>query len=484
MASKQSRSKESRKLRASGRSRASSSTSSTVKRFALVWRTAIIGSIAFVVVILMATLFWPLPPENSADDASSISTGEVLQLKAQEQPAELDRARVWLDDVTLPEPQPIEYDSVQRELREAIEDLVALYQDDYKAQHLAGLVYAQLKQSTLAEKAFRNSIASNATDVQIRIDLAKELMQTGRDDEALLVLHPVVERGGKSSEYTLLHAELQTRVGRLDEAIATLAAATKHFHASAKHWLQIGKLRFQAGDYTTAEEDIRKSIELDRGDEQAWLALCQVLAARKASAELGEARKEFELLRAKNAKLSRGFEEVHLQTLRRFAVSSLRSMGLIYFEHQAFEPALRRFRRALKLEPRDLPTLNALAAYYRRLGKLELACETNRAILFIANDDYVNFTNLASLSMECNEVARAEAVLRLASERAVAPERSHLNLAKFLMMVNKPQQAVAPARLAVAADHSAEATTVLAQAIASTNGNAEAGSLQSNQGGF
>ena len=467
----------------------------SAKPFAVAWRTAVAGGVLFAVIVLLAAVLWPLPDELNELGGSELDVrerqanergGSELRAsalgvaEAEQRLAAVESAKRWVAEVSLPEPLEIEFDAVQSELRKSVEELLVSYPDDFKTQHLAGLVYSQLKQSTAAESAFRKSLKLNGRDVQVRIDLAKELMQTGRDEDALEVLLAAdtksVNEGAseKSGALSLLKAELLTRLGQLEEAIETLKAALKLDSRLAAHWLELGKLQMQIGERQMAGESVRKSIELDRDNEQAWLALCQVLSAQRATDELAVAKQEYEKLRAKSRERQRVFEEVHLQSLRRFAVSSYRSLALLYFEHQQAALSLRWFKRALELEPRDLPTLNALMAFYRRSGQLESAIELGRQVLVAGPSDYVNYTNLASLSMESGDAVRAEAVLRLASEQAVAPEQSHLNLAKFLMVVQQPEQAVAAAKLAVAKHESAEAYEVLSQAYEATGNATEA----------
>lgn len=485
MASKHARRKSSKKPHAEVKLQVGAGSRFTVAR-----RTAVIGCLFFVVIVLTAAFLWPLPDEpdtgSDTNEAVDRSTRGSDQTTLSEQAAALEMAKQWVAEVNVPEAKPIEFDAIQLELRASIEAMVKNYPDDYKAHHLAGLIYSQLKQTALSESALRKCVELNGGDVQVRLDLAKELMQTGRDEEALQIMALAggeadglnADDGAQMGAVSLLQAELLSRLGKLEEASSVLTRRLAVATDSAVHWLELGKLQFQLGESQAASESIRKSIELDRGNDQAWLAYCQVLASLRATDELVAARKEFERLRAKEREKQPAFEEVHLQSLRRFAVSSYRSLALLYFEHRQSELAQQWFKRALELEPRNLPTLNALAAYYRRSKLMELACEVSRMILVAGPDDYVNYKNLASLCMESSDTVRAEAVLRLAAEREVAPEQSHLNLAKFLMVLNRPEQAVAAARLAVARDESAESCLVLSHALESTGSTADAAAFQ------
>lgn len=406
-----------------GKSQSQSSATSTATKSVLILRVLVIGLSLFISIVLLAAVFWPLPDDASPVEAeplvASDSAAVDRQVDEREWKAELPQARQWLLQPPPTQTASIDFDGVQSELRSNIEQMLESYPEDYRVFHLAGLVYTQLKQSTLAEQALRNSLQRNAGELQVRIDLAKLLMQTGRDEEALKILEPGAEAGHRLPTYSLVVAELQNRLGNLDEAWAILHRALKNFPDSPETLLQMGMVQFQRGDLEAAQSHLRGSLELDRERELTWLTLCQVLSALKSTAALADAQKELERVRRQTLARQRLFEEVHLSTLRRFAVSSHRSMAVLYLEHRQSEKAKLAFERALQLDPGDLLTLNGFVAFHRRSGDLAAACELNRRIVAVQPDQYVNYTNLAALCLEAGHPARAEATLQLAAERGL-----------------------------------------------------------------
>ena len=408
-------------------------------------RTIFVAVATFVTVVLLSVFFWPNPIETDQND--------------------VEYGQRWLMQVDLAKPEELDLDSIQEEIRTSIEQLLESHRRDPQSLHLAGIVYAELKQTVIAERMFRSSLDIEPNNIQVRHDLAELLLLSGRDKEALEVLELGREHGETQFAFVCLLAEAQSRLGLVPEAVTTLQPALKRFPAAAKQWRMLGELQLQLSNYALAETSLRKSIELDGQDESAHFALCQSLALQKKSEEATTARRRLDELRTQNRASQTSFEQVHQQTFRRFACSTFRSIAVLHQVHREPEKAKRAFTRAIQVDPTDLKTLLQMAIEYRKLGDFENAADVTRRIVFLQPDELSHYTNLANLCMEARNAPFAEATLQLAANRNVGGGHSHLLLARFLMLRNKASQAVPPARRAVELLETVDSYQVLIDAL-------------------
>lgn len=417
-----------------------------LSRCSPIWKRAILVAVAtFVIVVLLSFFFWPIPTETDQN--------------------EIEYGQRWLLHVETAKPEELNLDSLQEEIRTSIEQLLESYPRDPQSLHLAGIVYAELKQTVNAERMFLASLDIEPNEIQVRHDLAELLLMSGRDQEALEVLEIGRERGETPFAFVCLLAETQSRLGLIPEAVTTLQAALKNFPTAAKQWRILGELQLQQSNYALAETSLRKSIELDGQNEPAQFALCQSLALQKKSEEAIAARLRLDKLRTQNRAIQTSFEQVHQQTFRRFVCSTFRSIAILHQVHRELEKAKAAFDRAIQVDPTDLKTLSQMTNYYRKLGDYENAAEFSRKIVLLQPDELSHYTNLANLCMEAGNASIAQATLQLAANRNVGGGISHQLLARFLMLRNKAAEAVPPARRAVELLETTDSYLVLIDAL-------------------
>ena len=408
-------------------------------------RAVLVAVAAFVTVVLLTFLFWPIPTETDQN--------------------EVEYGQRWLSQVEQAKPEVLDLDSIQEEIRTSIEQLLESYPRDPQSLHLAGIVYAELKQTVMAERMFLASLVIEPNEIQVRHDLAELFLMSGRDKEALDVLERGREHGETQFAFVCLLAEAQSRLGLIPEAVTTLQAALEKFPTAAKLWRILGELQLQQSNYALAESSLRKSIELDSQNEPAHFALCQTLALQKKTQEATVARRRLDELSTQNRATQTSFEQVHQQTFRRFACSTFRSIAILHQTHRELEKAKRAFHRAIQVDPTDLKTWSQMANYYRKLGDYENAAEVSRKIVLLQPDELSHYSNLASLCMEAGNAPFAEATLQTAANRNVGGGLSHLLLARFLMLRNKATGAVQPARRAVELLETVDSYLVLIAAL-------------------
>ncbi len=239
------------------------------------------------------------------------------------------------EEVKLPEPEPlVEITSVDMEnwsarLDATLGQLNAQLKDDAQVAHLTGLINLRLKRSQLAEPALRRAVQLAPNDQEMRSDLAEQLMQLGRDDEALNVLQSLPGSELMSAKYASQLADCQLRLGLLDEANQVLASALQKDPRSSTLWLLLGKTQLQLESYADSEASVRQALANDQSNVEAWLALGQAL-------NLQQRKEEAKSAAAKAAELKRAqppvapFERAHAQEMSKVYGSAFRSMALLY----------------------------------------------------------------------------------------------------------------------------------------------------------
>ena len=109
---------------------------------ATIKRALVIALAAFVTASLLSFVFWPIPTQTLPFDG-----------------------RNWLSQVAMDEPEEFELESVQDEIRISVEPLLESYPRDHRTQHLAGIVYPELKPTANAERTLRSSLELEPSDI-------------------------------------------------------------------------------------------------------------------------------------------------------------------------------------------------------------------------------------------------------------------------------------------------------------------------------
>ncbi|MFO0941156.1 MAG: hypothetical protein U0930_10340 [Pirellulales bacterium] len=117
------------------------------------------------------------------------------------------------------------------------------------------------------------------------------------------------------------------------------------------------------------------------------------------------------------------------------------------------------------MNPSDCDNVLAKANLFRRASQFEEAAQLMRKAIRMQPTDYSHYQNLANLSMEQKKPNQAEAALRLAGLALPESGQAKLTLARFLLLVNKPSEAIKPAQAAKRLLNSDEAEEVLSQVL-------------------
>ena len=353
----------------------------------------------------------------------------------------------------IPEPsKTIDIDAWTAQLDEACAGLKSSYPSDAKAEHLYGLIQLRLKRTKSAEPSLRRAVELSPANLQMRADLADLLMQLGQDEEALRVLlaaNATEKPSVTSLDYYLLLADCQARNGDLESSEATLVLATQLAPRDAAAWLRLAKVQLQQRKSAETESNVRKAIELNSSNAEAWQVLHQALKLQRREDESKAALEQWNKYKSQaRVRDATTFDDEMASSMTKIFGSCFRSLAVVYQSNGNKEIAQSMYQRAILANPRDTSAILGWANMLRSTGDFRSAIELNRRLVRLQPEDYFNYQNFANLSMELSRPRDAEAALRLACQRMPENGNAHLALANFLLFLNKPGEAKAPANRA------------------------------------
>lgn len=347
----------------------------------------------------------------------------------------------------------INIDAWTAQLDEACAGLKSNYPGDAKAEHLYGLIQLRLKRTKSAEPALRRAVELSPANLQMRADLADLLMQLGQDAEALQVLdasNVTEKQSALSVEYCVLLADCLARNGDLERSEATLILATQMAPRDEAAWLRLAKVQLQQRKIAEAESSVRKAIELSASNAEAWQVLHQALKLQRRDDESRAALEQWNTHRPQTrVREATTFDDEMTSSMTKIFGSCFRSLAVLHESNGNKHVAQSMYQHAISANPRDSTAILGWAKMLRIAGDFRSAMELNRRLIRLQPDEFLNYQNVANLSMELSRPRDAEAALRLACRRMPEIGNAHLVLAKFLLFLNKPGEAKEPANRAM-----------------------------------
>lgn len=398
---------------------------------------------------------------NKASSAERIRTLEGMNSAQLEQ-----FLQIPVSDAVVVPPEKIDVELWTQQLDRDLDQLHQRWANDAKVEHMIGLAHLRLKRTKLAEPHLRKAVELSPNNPQMRVDLADLLLQLGLDSNA----HEVLDEFGAAVsdvQYLVMLAECQTRLGRVTDAEQSLTRASQVAPKNAELWTRLGKSQLQLKKFEAAEQSARNAISLDGAQAEGWLLLGQVSKFLKKTDQARDAMQRWnELSKPKEHHAEgRDFELENSQSMAKVFGSAYRSLGAVYEANSDQVAAAKMYSRSQQACPMDCDILLVQATALRKLGQFAEAAELMRKAVRLQPQNYSYYQNLANLSMEQREPNKAEAALRLACLAMPENGLAHLTLAKFLLLANKPSEAINAAQTAQRLSNSVEAADVLSQAL-------------------
>lgn len=376
--------------------------------------TAIVGSgVTIAIVVALTPLSTTIPSGEEAITDSNVGQAASISQQVAEPTGSLQAS----SQLEFPsQAAPIDAEQLQQELLALAQTLETDFANAPLALHLTGQIYHELKQTELAEAAWRKCLEQGCTAAGPYAGLAQLLISRGRDAEAIDILETAHANGTQSGETLRELAEAQENLGLLSEAKSTLDTALELDTEDAEAWLAHGRVLMQLEAPEMSEASILKNIQLSGESEKALLALSTAQARQRKMAQAEATRQRLVKRQAENPLSTASFQEIYNSSLRKIAVELFLSYSAFALENQRIVEAERSAWRSIELEPGSGRAYVSLLAVQRAQGELLDAYATAQHLVAIQSDNPLNYVNLASLATQLGKVSEAKQALIQAIE--------------------------------------------------------------------
>jgi tetratricopeptide (TPR) repeat protein len=246
--------------------------------------------------------------------------------------------------------------------------------DSFQAWLGRGHVCERLFSWADAVKSYQRAVDLRPEDHQARLRLAKALVILGPPDRAAAEF----EHLGRPDDPEVLLglARCRRQQGRLEEAVRLLEELTSRYPGDGAVLLERGRLALEASDLAGAERWLRQAVTRSPYDRDARYTLYQCLKRQGKAQEAQESLSIFERLDADLKAIDRLMRQVQKTP---YNPELYHEAGVLCLRNGSEAEGVRWLRLALHYDPGHRPSHQALADYYQRTGKPDLAVEHRRS---------------------------------------------------------------------------------------------------------
>jgi tetratricopeptide (TPR) repeat protein len=150
-----------------------------------------------------------------------------------------------------------------------------------------GEEYARLGELGRAERALQAALQSDGAHAPAHLMLARVLAETHRLAQARTHVRRAIRLSPQEEDGYLLWAQVELEAGRPDAALGAVDALAKAVPRASRGLRILGTALSDRGDHPRAEQALRRAVDANPADQEAWIALAQLLerSARPAEAE-------------------------------------------------------------------------------------------------------------------------------------------------------------------------------------------------------
>jgi len=177
-----------------------------------------------------------------------------------------------------------------------------------------------------------------AGEIGFWLGQAEEKLTPERPVEAIKIYEVAIKTQPSEVKPYIALANLQAKIGKMDEADATLGQAAKNVPPSERLHIGIGELRFRQERYTDALEHFKKALELQPANLEALYSKGKTLLRMGDREKLDEGKKVLDQVKEKDEK----YPGLALE------------YGLYFQKTDQLSAALEQYQAALARDPKDI----------------------------------------------------------------------------------------------------------------------------------
>lgn len=306
-----------------------------------------------------------------------------------------------------------------------------MYQKHAVANHNLGTIKLASEEYEEALVHFKVAVEAELTESRYWESYINALIQTGDFNNAKTALAAVRQHNCSGDTFTKLQNKINDfNNEKIESQMKTQSAKSK---LNIKQTLKLAQKKLKMGSVDTAKQLYKEILDKYPKNQSALKALKHIQHSSNADLTQTKVPDKLELQNIIELYNARKFEiarERIEKLLLKFPTSAIsyNLHGLILFEFDYFEDALKSFQRALELQPNYADVLANAARIYRRQNKQADAISACRRALKI-DPNHVNARNNIALSLvDVGQYEEAidhyKKILHVASERA----RTYFNM--------------------------------------------------------
>lgn len=302
-------------------------------------------------------------------------------------------------------------------------------ESDPAALHVAAMIYAELKQTQLAEELWRQCLDKSAMEMGPVVGLAGLLVDQGKTEEGIAILERAKGSDKTTADFFQKLSDAHTKLGNLEAAEEAAKLGVRKYPNVAALWFELGVIETQLRKNGQAESSLRRAFDLgDRslGTINALVTILNRVGKTEEAQELAKAvqpASEVSPEKTKDEAANTGagsdatFSESYAAILRNLAVPLLRNASSVAAANQKLEYAEKWLLQAMAEEPNNGEIYMDLSSILRADRKWGDAVVLHQKLLDLQPTNILNYMNLASVATQAQQPGLAEQVLTTATDR-------------------------------------------------------------------
>ena len=330
------------------------------------------------------------------------------------------------------EPVEISGEMLQAEIELVASDLQNQFPKLPDALHVVAMMKAQTRQFSDAQKLWEECTRLAPKKEIYRVNLASIAMEMGDNELAIRVLNDGAGMGFDSFDFLHHLAIALSKLGRYEEAVATLQKSIQKFPNDSSNWILFGQAQLEQGQSSDAEASFRKAMEMGAATPNVFLGLGNACARQGKREEAAKHLKTYSELMSKD-RLSgqERYQVLSEKEIRRTASTVLTEAATVYFRLKDNRQTERLLMRCVALAPKDLSGLRALADLYFKTKMLSEERVVRERILELGSNQFQDCVDLAKVCAQLQDNKSAEAALKLAMTLSPNSIEPYATLAQF-----------------------------------------------------
>lgn len=302
-------------------------------------------------------------------------------------------------------------------------------ESDPAALHVAAMIYAELKQTQVAEELWRQCLDKSALEMGPVVGLAGLLVDQGKTEEGIEILERAKGSDKTTADFFQKLSDAHTKLGNLEAAEEAAKFGVRKYPNVAALWFELGVIETQLRKNGQAESSLRRAFDLgDRslGTINALVTILNRVGKTEEAQEFAKAvqpASEASPEKTKDEAANTGagsdatFSESYAAILRNLAVPLLRNASSVAAANQKLEYAEKWLLQAMAEEPNNGEIYMDLSSILRADRKWGDAVVLHQKLLALQPTNILNYMNLASVATQAQQPGLAEQVLTTATDR-------------------------------------------------------------------